>query len=104
MTEPDDDDALQFHFGHPPWAVGNPLADAARVPTPVGKPCLMCAEPIAEGDSGQFNGGDPRGKPMHIECLALSTIGHTFGVCGCHGFEPGRPAALELWRRLRKVG
>ncbi len=71
----------------------------------VGMECVMCGETVAADDDGQSigivdnSGGGSMGA-AHRECVALGIIGHTWGVCGCHGFEHDRAAALELKRRI----
>lgn len=98
---------MNRYFGQP-W--GAPfLEDAEQVPTPVGKPCLVCDEPVAEGDQGVVmpyaHTGDD-GKPVstdaaeHRECMLLGVLGHVAGTCFCHkGFasirERGR--ATVAW-------
>lgn len=86
-------------FDEPGWV---------RVDTPIGKPCALCGEPIECGDRGMFMGGVAvlDGQPTamvhghHMECLMLTTIGHTYGVCGCSGFGMDGPSREELVRRL----
>lgn len=60
---------------------------------------ILCDE-CGEG----FRGGErilPRpGGAVHIDCEMLGIIGHTWGVCGCHGFKHDRAAARELRRRI----
>ena len=61
--------------------------------------CLMCGEPITDLRPQPVDTMDgPR--TAHRECLLLNTIGHTFRVCGCHGFGTDHAAALELLRRM----
>lgn len=81
--------------------------DSRYAPTPVGVPCMKCEEPIRPGDVGEFmpfyGVGVMELLPVHRECLMLSVIGHTFGVCSCTeyaGTETTREAALELARRV----
>lgn len=68
--------------------------DAIEVPTPVGEACLMCQEPVDEGESGVLtpylgdleNGPDLRA--VHIECWLRSLLGsvaHLEGRCTCFG-------------------
>jgi len=70
----------------------------------IGRECYDCHEPIAVGDqyervpsmSGDWNAA-------HRECLALSMIGHFWGLCTCTrygGLPTRRAAAKELMRRL----
>ena len=87
-----------------PWDA--PRVDSAvRVDTPVGERCLMCSEEIVEGDRGWLvaalgTEGVTR-RAVHAECDLRSVIGHTVGVCGCHGFRgSAREAARETWERV----
>ena len=79
---------------------GNPLfgdgwrgtprgAGALYVPAPVGETCLGCGEEIADDDSGEImplvtGDGEPRVCAQHRECLMLSVLGHTYGLCAPH--------------------
>lgn len=70
-----------------------------------GMPCTICGETVTADDDGQtlMVISDERGarqEAAHRECIALGTIGHTWGVCSCTGFEDDRAAALELKRRI----
>lgn len=75
---------------------------------PVGADCMRCHEPIRAGDRGgylaEYGRDGCRPRPVHIECLQLSMVGHRYGVCGCTkyaGTSTIREAALELARRMR---
>lgn len=67
-----------------------------EVPAPIGEPCLMCQEPILEGEPGvtmphvlsRDGAGEHRLviKPQHIECHIRSIVGgldHQAGTCFC---------------------
>lgn len=78
-----------------------PVADDAPiVETPIGRPCLGCGEPIAEGDRGLMtvyvSESEPSVEPFHAECQMLGIIGHVFGVCGCTGHDHSRASAMVL--------
>jgi hypothetical protein len=72
------------YFGEP-WPSGV-CEDSLQVATPVGTPCVMCEEPIQDGDRGTFIGviapvtnGHPAYGPVHRECslrAVLGGIGH----------------------------
>lgn len=97
-------------FGDP-WpsaATPAPVCEepASRVPTPVGAPCLHCAEEVVEGDRGVLMpavlmGEDGRLvtkiEPVHAECMVRMSTGgpaHLLGRCGCHRLGD-RDAACE---------
>lgn len=87
-----------------PW--GAPALDYAEpTDTPVGRPCLVCRESIADGDLGWLrtallDAGVATIEPVHAECDLLGVAGHTFGVCSCTGYDTtSREAARELWQR-----
>lgn len=99
-------------FG-PHWQREDPDEPEVRfMATPLNQPCLYCREFIELGDSGQEVGvsqgiADDLGLTgyvavVHVECVALHTIGHVWGVCSCHGFPDNRESALECWRRMMK--
>lgn len=97
----------EFHasiaFG-PPWNA--PVSDASVfVATPVGKPCLNCREPIADGDRGflrpVMRADGATVEPLHAECEMIGLAGHTWGVCHCTGYDTtSREAARLLWFRV----
>ncbi len=80
-----------IYFGRkqpaPAWDYAT-LAD-----TPVGQPCLHCAEPIIDGDSGVIvpfirSRTEATEEPYHVDCWLRQTIGglaHVEGRCSCHG-------------------
>jgi hypothetical protein len=64
------------------------LDDARQVSTPVGQSCLLCAEPVVEGDRGfmrlAFGDGGASLQPVHRECEFRSVVGgldHVEGRC-----------------------
>lgn len=74
----------QPYFGQ--WWDAPAYDDATKVETPVGTPCLMCGEEIAEGDSGNYFVGSLEGLPQHLECWLRSSLGsleHLQGRCTC---------------------
>lgn len=102
---------LPFRRFGPHWSKADGDDEWEFMPTPVDRPCVYCRELIELGDSGQEMGvgrGIEIGQPephvgvVHIECTALHTVGHQFGVCHCHGFPDNRASALELWKRIKE--
>lgn len=96
------------YFG-PRWDA--PLLDSAtHVPTPAGRRCLSCGEPVVEGDRGlirvavrEVPGGKFEGapEPIHAECDLLGVVGHSVGVCRCTGHDTTtRSAARLAWARV----
>lgn len=97
------------YFGRPfdaPMYEGVP-----EIPTPVGKQCSWCTEPIREGEAGvtmphmfkNDRGWQAEELPAHIEChlrQALGGLAHLQGRCRCvtgecaheeqvtHAFQP----------------
>ena len=90
-------------FGEP-WEAG--MCEGATVaPTPVGRPCLYCDEPIDEGDQGVLhtvlflhgNDGEPITEPLHRECdlrMSLGSIGHLTMRCACEGGDYEDPPGM----------
>lgn len=81
-------------------------------PTPVGELCMLCQEPIAEGDCGTFQGA----HPIHYECQMRSvvgSVGHQMGTCSCFGGTEDDPpgmtyrqaaiAAVQLWEAKQQL-
>lgn len=79
-----------------------------QVAPPVGTPCLLCEEAIAEGDTGTI---DPGGRVIHYECHmrgVIGSVGHQMQRCHCFGgseeVPPGMTrrqaaiAAAALWQ------
>jgi hypothetical protein len=107
----DFDDPRPAYFGEP-WDA--PALDGAvQVPTPEWQACALCGEPVMASDRGWIRGhltAGPDGRPVtrvvphHAECELLSVAGHLVGVCSCTGWDSGRPAAREAWRRLTEHG
>lgn len=66
---------------------------ATRVPVPVGSACILCQEPIGEGDRGTFTMAvlavdDVTRQPVHIECQTRAVVGgiaHLQEKCICKG-------------------
>lgn len=69
--------------------------DTPHVPTPVGEPCLWCAEQIQQGEDGLVVGyidtdksPEPQQVPYHYECYMRQIIGgvnHQMHLCHCRG-------------------
>ena len=102
-----------------PWPSGVCYADDGRLlaemrkETPVGEACLLCDEPIEDGDRGQafpcLTAADvpPTVRHTHAECALRNVVGsveHLDGKCTCR--DPDRHArsyrseALEVWARF----
>lgn len=73
---------------------GAPVCDLGEhVPTPVGTPCVWCAEDIADGDQGFVipgvaSDGATVDAHFHMECQLRSifgSVGHQMGLCCCPG-------------------
>lgn len=61
--------------------------DAFKTETPVGQPCVMCQEVIAEGDRGTMTSVVTAGptvhvQPIHAECSLRSVLGNHIHVAG----------------------
>lgn len=95
-------------FFGPRWDA--PIVDDAQpTPTPVGKPCYHCGEPVQAGDRGFLRAvvrmdehGQPYGstEPTHAECDLRGTVGHQVGVCHCTGYDDSRATAKLVWQRV----
>lgn len=102
MSTPDDDPEYAGWpktrwFGEP-WPRPNYRApvcedDAARVPTPVGEPCMHCGRPIGEDDQGTIipgyvhaDGSDSeyvwKPMPAHRQCSLRSVLGCSSSLAG----------------------
>lgn len=91
------------------WERSPRADDADFIETPVGQKCLLCGEPVQEGDTGEMMATlgllDVNGtgvSPCHRECLILNTVGHLVGVCNCTNYMglSRRGAAVEAALRL----
>lgn len=79
-------------FDAPAWE------DMAEAPTPVGEACLMCNEPILQGEAGvlmpcivSVMPAEAAELPAHIECHLRSILGspsHLQGTCSCVTGKP----------------
>lgn len=90
-----------YYFGR--WWDAPAFDDAIEAPVPVGEPCGLCPEPIAEGDSGTWQvfglSGGLAGRPVHIECWIRQGLGspaHVQHRCSCTGAE--EPVDERTWR------
>jgi hypothetical protein len=89
-----------------------------RVPTPVGRPCGWCLEPIGEKDEGLLvdpgDAEDAAPVPWHRDCYmrqVMGSLGHMMQECSCFGGNRGDPAgvskreaatiAVQFWERFR---
>lgn len=71
-----------------------------HVPTPIGRPCMRCREPIREGDQGLISpyvrdwkrepDGDIRVtiEPHHLDCWLKGILPHGPECPHCRGVEP----------------
>jgi hypothetical protein len=110
VSEPQDpwDPAFVNKYFGEPWDAPF-IADAQRVATPVGEPCIICQEPIVAGEQGMVTplihsgeDGTLRSRPAanHRGCSLLSTIGHMAGTCMCRpglGSVRQRGLATVAW-------
>lgn len=92
------------------------LGEIEQVPTPVGKECLLCEEPIRDDDRGfmvpHLTGSLFEEKPNHRECLARSIfggiehlaapLGHPIGTCYDNSTLSYRESSLQAWEWLQK--
>ncbi|HWH98971.1 MAG TPA: hypothetical protein VNT27_01470 [Propionibacteriaceae bacterium] len=79
--------------------------DALRDGTPAGERCYMCNGEIQQGQQGFIRAAVHADEsltfaPIHRGCDLATTIGHTFGVCHCYGFDDIYEAGEELVRRI----
>lgn len=77
----------------------------AHAPTPIGRPCMQCREPIREGDQGLVHpyvrdwkhepDGDIRFtmEPVHLDCFLRTIRPHGPECPHCRGLEPRFHAA-----------
>jgi hypothetical protein len=96
-------------FGEP-WPSGI-CDEGTQVPMPYGYSCLLCDDPIVEGDRGSFmfEGGEAgwRKRPVHRECSLRSVMGgiehltappgHPVGSCYEGSTLSYRESALAAW-------
>ena len=108
----------EIYFGEP-WPSGI-CDDGTQVGTPVGIPCALCEEPIAEGDQGSFMGTarleQPFGAygPVHRECSLRGVLGgighhlnHTYWCGERHDPDGGftyRESSLQVWQLVVELG
>lgn len=82
--------------------------DAELAPTPVGRECYQCGEPVADGDDGWIRpllhaNETATAEPIHRECDLLGVVGHMVGVCPCSVEWRDRPVreqareAMSRW-------
>lgn len=69
----------------------------AHAPTPVGRPCMHCREPILEGSQGLIHPvvheviGDKAAysmEPVHLDCFLRTIRPHGRECPHCRGVEP----------------
>jgi hypothetical protein len=96
------------YFGTRAW--GAAVDDLSLMsPTPVGEPCLYCAEPMVEGDAGMLMWSiQPQGmvemRASHRECFlrqALGSVGHQNQTCSCFGGTEEDPAGMTVREAAR---
>jgi hypothetical protein len=84
------DTAVNRYFGDP-WDAPI-VAHAEPIATPVGRSCIICGEPIVQGEQGImmpvfYRGPDgatvARLEPEHRGCALLGLVGHLAGTCFC---------------------
>lgn len=82
-------------------------AHEEQIEVPLGATCVLCLEPILEGDVGTINGAD---QVSHYECMlraVVGSVGHQMGRCPCYKGTEEDPegmthrqaaiAAARLW-------
>lgn len=77
---------MNTYFGHR-WPSGV-CDEGTQVDTPVGEPCLLCSEPIEDGDRGVFGWvlklkEQPQLRPQHRECALRSVAGGIGHLTDC---------------------
>lgn len=104
MSEPEE--VVVYYFGPP-----NMRKDyETQIPVPIGRTCLFCEEPFAQGDAGTIS---HLGQATHHECMmrqVIGSVGHLRELCSCHGGSYEDPpemtrrqaaiAAVELYNRM----
>lgn len=93
--------------------------DAERVEVPVGRPCVLCDEPIGDGDSGTLMAarnpvtGQWGPEPVHRECSLREVLGgaghlaappHAPGTCDLDGGLTRHQSALLVQRWVDRMG
>lgn len=93
--------------------------DAERVEVPVGRLCVLCDEPIGDGDSGTLMAarnpvtGQWGPEPVHRECSLREVLGgaghlameaHVTGMCDPDGGLTRRQSALLVQRWVDRMG
>jgi hypothetical protein len=64
-----------------------------QMPTPIGRSCVYCEEPIKGEDVGTIINNDV----LHYECGLRSvagSVGHQKGHCSCHGGNEEDPPGM----------
>jgi hypothetical protein len=100
---------MTFWFGEPwPSEDGrSPVCeeDLRRVPTPIGRACVLCERPVAAGDRGEMipaihGDGTTSVEATHIECSLRAVLGCYASLTGAgHDHERDyREDALEVWQ------
>lgn len=98
---------MNGYFGHP---LGRKDHET-QVATPVGQPCILCDEPVEQGDIGTINAA---GQIAHHACTfrqVVGSVGHQLKKCSCYGGTEEDPpgltrkeaaiAALHLWDKMQ---
>lgn len=90
----------------------HPEGGGVRFPTPIGRKCSLCKEPIDEGDAGVFAHTNGRLVPHHRECgfrEVMGGIGHFLDHelwCEVIGDPDAglsyRESALQVWEFTRQ--
>lgn len=106
-----------MNFFGEPWPSGV-CDDGVQAETPVGEPCLLCSEPIAQGDQGNWMGSVNFGsgssmEPVHRECSLRSVLGgiehltagpHAVGTCYLGSQLTHRQSSLLAWEWFQQRG
>lgn len=90
-------------FGPAPFSPICNDPEVAHVPTPVGRPCLWCDEPIEAGERGYFySGTEP--PAIHYACFVRQIIGsvaHQQRRCTCFGGHEEDPPGISKRQAAR---
>lgn len=80
-----------------------------HVPTPVGRPCLSCGQPIAEHDQGVVMthlrlDASSTEEPHHLDCFLRKILPHTIDCEHCRGRDHAEQHEVGCRYRTRREG
>jgi hypothetical protein len=73
------------------------------VEPPIGTPCLLCEEAVAQGDIGTINFA---GQVTHYECSMRDMVGsvaHQLRRCSCYGGSDEEDPPEMTWRQAARL-